>query len=551
MRYGPPIIAVNLMKVTRDGSSDEPELGDRFLNAIETLNKELPECFHILCESIDIKQTHRIKQNSLPTMLLQLSNWAASTLGYFYADNLRSLRRPLRVQCGVVRSNCVDCLDRTNFAQLSIGITFLAHQLHTIALLPEPALAFDSQVVSVLSELYDLLGDHLSLQYGGSITHKKFTRERPRMMKHSKELLTSITRHYTNTFADSERQNATNLFLGVLQPRIHPRPWLVDGDSWVHDRYLEDNFSPGEWWVSGCQYTFNKLRVLYALPPPVSPAFRPLFELSADNPLWFDLMGGHPLVSRDNNKPTGMYTYVPWQTPKEDKQQKEENQQKQQQKQEENEEEENEEEKKQQQNEEEEDDGLFLHRIGCRDPSQLTSLSKLVNPSGSTSEDILVLRLAAPPELKTPSPPLYKISRSYHRSSLAQPPPLHTDHTAGGGWWTSGGGAEQRTLDPLDQTIYAEYGDADFLVDMLDLAHFRAAATGRGGAASGGGASGGGASGGGASGGGASGGGGDGIGGDGIGGDKSCSNYLTADTFHDLLPHFFISPSSSSSYSSL
>lgn len=42
---------------------------------------------------------------------------------------LASTTEPLKRQCGVVRTNCVDCLDRTNTAQFAIGKTALAMQV--------------------------------------------------------------------------------------------------------------------------------------------------------------------------------------------------------------------------------------------------------------------------------------------------------------------------------------------------------------------------------------------------------------------------------------
>ena len=45
------------------------------------------------------------------------------------------------------------------------------------------------QAVLVLSELYDVMGDHLALQYAGSVAHKKYQLlgSRPRMMLISQE----------------------------------------------------------------------------------------------------------------------------------------------------------------------------------------------------------------------------------------------------------------------------------------------------------------------------------------------------------------------------
>jgi len=51
-------------------------------------------------------------------------------MGYFYICNGRTLRN----QEGVIRSNCADCLDRTNAVQLFIGLKILQNQLKSLKL---------------------------------------------------------------------------------------------------------------------------------------------------------------------------------------------------------------------------------------------------------------------------------------------------------------------------------------------------------------------------------------------------------------------------------
>ena len=148
----------------------------------------------------------------------------------------------------MVRVNCVDCLDRTNIFQFHLGVEVLALQLAATRLLPRAKLPFDSQMVTVLSELYDLMGDTLALQYAGSVAHKKYQLiSRPRMMKHSKELFISIHRHYSNV-VDGDKQHATNLFLGLYKPKEQPRWWNLESDTLLHFQPLEAYSSPGSWW---------------------------------------------------------------------------------------------------------------------------------------------------------------------------------------------------------------------------------------------------------------------------------------------------------------
>ena len=71
-----------------------------------------------------------------------------------------------RMQCGVVRTNCIDCLDRTNVAQFCIGRTLLRQQLAALSFV----LASDTLEVAstLLMRMYEEMGTQLALQYGGS-----------------------------------------------------------------------------------------------------------------------------------------------------------------------------------------------------------------------------------------------------------------------------------------------------------------------------------------------------------------------------------------------
>ena len=75
---------------------------------------------------------------------------------------------PGRDQAGVVRVNCVDCLDRTNTAQFMIGKCALGFQLYALGVIDDPQLSFDSDIVKMFEEMYEAHGDTIALQYGGS-----------------------------------------------------------------------------------------------------------------------------------------------------------------------------------------------------------------------------------------------------------------------------------------------------------------------------------------------------------------------------------------------
>lgn len=78
-----------------------------------------------------------------------------------------------RLQKGVLRTNCIDCLDRTNVAQYAFGLIALGHQLVHLGLIKNPLIDIDSSLADDLMKIYEEMGDTLALQYGGSPAHNK------------------------------------------------------------------------------------------------------------------------------------------------------------------------------------------------------------------------------------------------------------------------------------------------------------------------------------------------------------------------------------------
>lgn len=69
-----------------------------------------------------------------------------------------------------------------------------------------------------ITNMYNDMGDCISLQYGGSIAHHSQLQKKKSFFASLTEVGTSIKRHYANNFSDPQRQNVINLFLGIFQP---------------------------------------------------------------------------------------------------------------------------------------------------------------------------------------------------------------------------------------------------------------------------------------------------------------------------------------------
>ncbi|XP_039305758.1 polyphosphoinositide phosphatase isoform X3 [Solenopsis invicta] len=159
------------------------------------------------------------------------------------------------VQTGIIRTNCVDCLDRTNTAQFAIGKCALGFQLCALGVLESPKLEFDSDCVRMLEELYEDHGDTLALQYGGSqLVHRiKTYRKTAPWTSQGNDIMQTLSRYYSNTFSDQEKQHTINLFLGLFIPEEGKPPiWEILTDYYLHHlpacRYSRKKRLLTQWW---------------------------------------------------------------------------------------------------------------------------------------------------------------------------------------------------------------------------------------------------------------------------------------------------------------
>ena len=70
----------------------------------------------------------------------------------------------VQLQHGVLRTNCIDCLDRTNVAQFAHGLTALGQQLHALGLADTPSIEAQSSAAHELMDMYEDMGNVLSRQ---------------------------------------------------------------------------------------------------------------------------------------------------------------------------------------------------------------------------------------------------------------------------------------------------------------------------------------------------------------------------------------------------
>lgn len=283
-RYGNPIIILNLIK-TQEKRPRESILRAEFANAIEMINKDSSEASRLRFLHWDLSKHSRRKATHALLLLGKVATYALTLTGFFYCQvtpplgpeisvnvngstngrddqlspqkncdddnedvdsfekasgdiNISSGNYPskeLMIQTGVLRTNCIDCLDRTNVAQYAYGLAALGHQLHALGFMDEQKIDLDAPIAEDLMGFYERMGDTLAHQYGGSAAHNKIFSERRGQWKaatQSQEFFRTLQRYYSNAYMDAEKQDAINVFLGYFQPQQgKPALWELNSDQ--------------------------------------------------------------------------------------------------------------------------------------------------------------------------------------------------------------------------------------------------------------------------------------------------------------------------------
>lgn len=125
----------------------------------------------------------------------------------------------VRQQHGILRTNCMDCLDRTNVTQSSAAGWVLQQQLAELGLLID--LRTDPKSIW-FNQLWADNGDAISKQYAGTAALKgDFTRTRKRNWTGAlSDFSLTLNRYYNNIFGDYFLQTCIDYLLGYVGPDV-------------------------------------------------------------------------------------------------------------------------------------------------------------------------------------------------------------------------------------------------------------------------------------------------------------------------------------------
>ncbi|KAI0735477.1 SacI homology domain-containing protein [Earliella scabrosa] len=151
--------------------------------------------------------------------------------GYFHLDSNKP--EPVKLQTGVVRTNCMDNLDRTNVAQAAIAKWTLERQLKALQVIQEnDTIDNYEELVRDFREMWSDHANFISIAYSGTGALKTdFTRTGKRTRKGLLEDgWNSVMRYLKNNFFDGARQDAFDLMTGAWWPRRgwNPSTLVVD-----------------------------------------------------------------------------------------------------------------------------------------------------------------------------------------------------------------------------------------------------------------------------------------------------------------------------------
>lgn len=282
-RYGAPIYVLNLIKF-RERTPRESKLLKEYTDAVNYLNQFLPEDKKIMYKAWDMSRASKSRDQDVIATLEEFGGEIIPKTGFF--QNGYDAASGLTLQNGIARTNCIDCLDRTNAAQFVIGKRALGHQLHALGIIDGTTVEYDTDAVNLFTNMWHDHGDTIAIQYGGShlvntmATYRKINQ----WTSHSRDMVESFKRYYNNSFLDAQRQEAYNLFLGnYIYSQGQPMLWDLSTDYYLH------HADPRAWSIKKRPnyiqwYTPENLEEKETPPPPQ----RPKENLSRFDDYWLE-----------------------------------------------------------------------------------------------------------------------------------------------------------------------------------------------------------------------------------------------------------------------
>lgn len=215
--------------------------GDQYcVNLVNQKGHELPvkKAFEDVVTQLNDKEIHYVyfdfhheckgmRWDRVQILIDQLED-ALLKQGYLHIDTTKHDSVVAR-QTSVVRTNCMDCLDRTNVVQSSLARWMLTRQMRALGVLgPTETTAQYEGFEHMFRNVWADNANVVSVSYSGTGALKTdFTRTGKRSKEGAaSDGWNSVVRYLKNNYADGPRQDAYDLFLGVYRPAdTHDSPF--------------------------------------------------------------------------------------------------------------------------------------------------------------------------------------------------------------------------------------------------------------------------------------------------------------------------------------
>eukprot|EP01133_Synstelium_polycarpum_P007507 gene7507-8784_t len=232
LHYGPQVI-ISLI----DQTGGEQAIG----NSFETYANFFYNNHRVRYVAFDFHEKCRNNKYENLGELLDKVKPQLDSFGYLFKS---TNDHPSLVQSGSFRTNCIDCLDRTNVVQSVLAHHILHSQLTRMGIISaaeriEQHTSFESQFKNVWADNADVMSE----QYTGTVALKTdFTRFGKRSVKGTMtDGVNSVRRYINKNFKDDDKQLAIDLLLGKYvvekwmadssETEDHVVSVLVDGDA--------------------------------------------------------------------------------------------------------------------------------------------------------------------------------------------------------------------------------------------------------------------------------------------------------------------------------
>eukprot|EP01080_Neovahlkampfia_damariscottae_P005408 gene5408-9221_t len=205
------IVCVNLV----DQKGSEKKLADEYKNLCKTLYpdsnvKYFDFDFHHECR--------KMNYGAIQKLVDQVDDLLQSFKEFSKNDS------KIQIQTGVMRTNCMDNLDRTNVVQSTFAKHHLNSKLKSLGiLLKDESINDHHSFILKFKDVWANNADQISFMYSGTGALKNdFTRTGKRtFIGLLNDGSNSAIRYFLNNFRDGKRQDSMNLFLGkyIVNPK--------------------------------------------------------------------------------------------------------------------------------------------------------------------------------------------------------------------------------------------------------------------------------------------------------------------------------------------